>query len=116
MYVTTVVVRHGADSAERRHISHSFYSGASYLREAVDGGLAGAVSRVVMEGEEGSSARRTDDLAPGAALDHPLRALLGQDERRPHVHLKQRKRCHSPASSQNTSTAEIGSKKGFSIC
>ena len=63
----------------------------THLREAVDGGLAGAVSRVVVEGEEGSRARRADDLAPGAALDHPPGALLRQDERRPHVHLKNRK-------------------------
>lgn len=59
-----------------------------YLCEAVDGGLARAVCRVVVQSEDGSRAGRTDDLSALAALDHSLGALLRQNERRPHVHLK----------------------------
>ncbi len=63
----------------------------SNLGEAVDGVLAGAVRRVVVQSELGRCAGHAHDLATLAAGDHPLGALLGQDERRPDVHLRETK-------------------------
>lgn len=61
--------------------------GLPHLGEAVDGGLAGTVGRMVVKSEKRSGARHADDLSSLAARDHPLRALLAHDEGRPDVHL-----------------------------
>lgn len=60
----------------------------TYLGEALDGGLAGAVGRVVVQREEGGRAGGADDLASLSAGNHPLGTLLGHDERRSDVHLE----------------------------
>lgn len=64
-----------------------FRSTHTYPGEAVDGCLAGAVGRVVVKCEEGGSARDAHNLSTFTPGNHPLRAFLAEDERRPHVHL-----------------------------
>ena len=80
------------------------------LGEPVDGGLAGAVRRVVVEGEERSRARRGHDLASGAALDHPPSALLRQDEGCPHVHLNRNITVHAVSKHQYRRNPRISSE------